>query len=112
MYDYFKQFDTPYKLSKRTVTLIVKHGIKKVIDKIKKADRKILLAAQASEKELTEDRRKCTVCKTSLKENGFVCSRHYHDYEDCGRNDCLWCILIRSGYDEIREELKNVKTDG
>ena len=37
----------------------------------------------------------CLKCAESRKTKGWVCDAHWHDYMDCGEDDCLTCVYTR-----------------
>ena len=69
-------------------------------------DRQNLLAVISAQKIRLEGRKSCKRCKESLAENGFVCGRHYHDFEYCGADDCLSCYLGQSGEEAFPDNYK------
>ena len=60
------------------------------------AQRKLLIDTTERYVEHQKGREKCEPCKENLKENGCVCSAHYHDYAACHEDWCLPCFLLRS----------------
>lgn len=39
------------------------------------------------------ERDACKECDKSIAEKQMVCEIHYHDYTDCGQDNCMSCLL-------------------
>lgn len=62
-----------------------------------KADLDLVKAAREADRKEHQQRDLCEPCKISLAKHGCVCSTHYHDYEDCGRDTCFICLIYARG---------------
>ena len=103
----------PHMLKDSTIELYGKHGIKKMMSMLPETDpdRQALVKMLKGEAKRTESRKNCKVCRTDEKGKFHICSGHYHDYEDCGRNDCFVCMIYARNHnaDEILEKVNNEK---
>ena len=87
-------------LSKETLQLISVCGIIETILRLpRNSDDYFLLNTVFEEnKKSIIIRRNCKACKKNFEPGGSqcVCEVHYHDYCDCRKENCLFCLLVRS----------------